>query len=98
MPESLALDNLTPLQAAVAGVAVGGVLSYLLLKSTKTVIGSVRSVTASGSTVYESDRAVDEYLQFHYAPAEQLAPLVSPFVNQANSSIPVCIHCVSCPV
>jgi hypothetical protein len=27
---------------------------------------NVRSTAASGSTVYESARAVDEYLQFHY--------------------------------
>ena len=26
----------------------------------------VRSTTASGSVVYESQRAVDEYLQMHY--------------------------------
>lgn len=26
----------------------------------------VRSTTASGSAVYESERAVHEYLQFHY--------------------------------
>lgn len=29
----------------------------------------VRSTTASGSLVYESDRAVHEYLQFHYGPS-----------------------------
>jgi hypothetical protein len=28
---------------------------------------AVRSTTASGSAVYESSRAVDEYLQFHFA-------------------------------
>jgi hypothetical protein len=28
--------------------------------------GSVRSTTASGSVVYESARAVNEYLQFHF--------------------------------
>lgn len=27
---------------------------------------SVRSTTASGSVVYESERAVHEYLQFHF--------------------------------
>lgn len=33
-----------------------------------------RSTTASGSLVYESRRAVDEYLQFHYAPKEEVLP------------------------
>jgi hypothetical protein len=35
---------------------------------------NVRSTTASGSVVYESSRAVDEYLLFHYLPAKQLCP------------------------
>eukprot|EP00898_Chlorokybus_atmophyticus_P007753 jgi/Chlat1/797/Chrsp104S00031 len=35
---------------------------------------TVRSTTASGSVVYEAERAVHEYLQFHYAPAEELCP------------------------
>ena len=34
----------------------------------------VRSTTASGSVVYESSRAVDEYLLFHYLPGQQLCP------------------------
>jgi len=87
MPE-FAIDKLTPLQAAAAGVAVGGLAAYMLLKSTKTVVGAVRSVTASGSTVYESSRAVDEYLQFHFAPADQLAPLVGSFVNESALDFP----------
>eukprot|EP01006_Ploeotia_vitrea_P045547 TRINITY_DN66951_c2_g6_i1.p1 TRINITY_DN66951_c2_g6~~TRINITY_DN66951_c2_g6_i1.p1 ORF type:complete len:281 (-),score=32.07 TRINITY_DN66951_c2_g6_i1:196-1008(-) len=35
---------------------------------------NVRSTTASGSTVYESAKAVDEYLQFHFATAEEFMP------------------------
>ena len=35
---------------------------------------TVRSTTASGSVVYESSRAVDEYLLFHYLPGEELCP------------------------
>ena len=35
---------------------------------------AVRSTTASGSTVYESARATDEYLQFHYASPEEILP------------------------
>lgn len=41
---------------------------------------TIRSTTASGvgpgqgSLVYESARAVDEYLQFHYAKEEDLLP------------------------
>ena len=36
---------------------------------------SVRSTAASGSQVYESRRAVDEYLLFHYGKEEDLLPL-----------------------
>eukprot|EP00161_Ancyromonas_sigmoides_P013173 TRINITY_DN3380_c0_g1_i1.p1 TRINITY_DN3380_c0_g1~~TRINITY_DN3380_c0_g1_i1.p1 ORF type:complete len:223 (+),score=0.90 TRINITY_DN3380_c0_g1_i1:78-746(+) len=32
----------------------------------------VRSTTASGSVVYESERAVDEYLQFHYETPDKI--------------------------
>src|ERR1044072_590130 len=35
---------------------------------------NVRSTTASGSQVYESKRAVDEYLLFHYGKHEDLMP------------------------
>jgi putative 4-mercaptohistidine N1-methyltranferase len=35
---------------------------------------SVRSTAASGSTVYESERAVHEYLQFHYASDSEILP------------------------
>eukprot|EP00953_Heterococcus_sp_UTEX-ZZ885_P036273 18694-Heterococcus_DN1.PRE.3 len=35
---------------------------------------AVRSTTASGSAVYESSRAVDEYLQFHFAKAHDVLP------------------------
>jgi len=39
------------------------------------VMTSVRSTAASGSQVYESRRAVDEYLLFHYGKEEDLLPL-----------------------
>jgi putative 4-mercaptohistidine N1-methyltranferase len=35
---------------------------------------SVRSTAASGSTVYESERAVHEYLQFHFASDKEILP------------------------
>jgi len=35
---------------------------------------SVRSTAASGSIIYEDERAVHEYLQFHYATPEELMP------------------------
>lgn len=38
---------------------------------------TVRSTTASGSQVYESKRAVFEYLQFHYGSPEELFPFES---------------------
>lgn len=39
-----------------------------------TVAGSVRSTAASGSTVYESNRAVNEYLLSHYGAATDVMP------------------------
>ena len=38
---------------------------------------SVRSTAASGSQVYESKRAVDEYLLFHYGKDEDLMPFTT---------------------
>ncbi|DAZ98002.1 TPA: hypothetical protein N0F65_005160 [Lagenidium giganteum] len=35
---------------------------------------SVRSTTASGSVVYESERAVHEYLQFHFGDPKKVVP------------------------
>ncbi|KAJ0401255.1 hypothetical protein P43SY_010979 [Pythium insidiosum] len=35
---------------------------------------TVRSTTASGSVVYESERAVNEYLQFHFGEPRDVAP------------------------
>lgn len=35
---------------------------------------AVRSTAASGSTVYESQRAVDEYLQMHFGKLEEVCP------------------------
>ena len=37
-------------------------------------VSTVRSTTASGSQVYESSRAVHEYLLFHYGSAEEFIP------------------------
>ena len=45
--------------------------------STAAAAATVRSTTDSGvagSSVYETDRAVDEYLQFHYAKSSDLMP------------------------
>mmetsp|Transcript_47601 Transcript_47601/g.126228 ORF Transcript_47601/g.126228 Transcript_47601/m.126228 type:complete len:278 (-) Transcript_47601:12-845(-) len=47
-----------------------------------------RSVTASGSTVYESSKAVDEYLQFHFAGEDEYAPLVKSFVCKESMQFP----------
>jgi hypothetical protein len=41
---------------------------------------AVRSTTASGSAVYESERAVHEYLQFHYG-AWQMSGSLSPLLR-----------------
>ena len=45
-------------------------------------------MTASGSTVYESAKAVDEYLQFHFAPEADLAPYVARFVAKEALEFP----------
>ena len=44
-------------------------ITCLKMISTKVATNVVRSTTASGSAVYESKRAVDEYLLFHYGKA-----------------------------
>ena len=49
-------------------------LSRSLLRRTMSSQATVRSTTASGSTVYESARATDEYLQFHFAPPDEILP------------------------
>lgn len=44
----------------------------------------VRSTTASGSQVYESKRAVNEYLLFHYGKSQEIIPFdasLSPYLN-----------------
>ncbi|TMW64271.1 hypothetical protein Poli38472_012893 [Pythium oligandrum] len=40
----------------------------------KAAASAVRSTTASGSVVYESERAVNEYLQFHYGDPKEVVP------------------------
>ncbi|CAN0235112.1 unnamed protein product [Hapterophycus canaliculatus] len=37
-------------------------------------VGATRSTAASGSIVYEGERAVHEYLQFHFGRPEQVLP------------------------
>mmetsp|Transcript_6559 Transcript_6559/g.23229 ORF Transcript_6559/g.23229 Transcript_6559/m.23229 type:complete len:298 (-) Transcript_6559:119-1012(-) len=72
----------------VAGIAVGGIAASLLTRRSSKSLGNVRSTTASGSVVYESTRAVDEYLQFHFATPKDLAPLVGPFVSDQALDFP----------
>jgi hypothetical protein len=52
---------------------------------------SVRSTTASGSggsAVYETGKAVDEYLQFHYADPSDLLPYPKELVPSAALDFP----------
>jgi len=49
--------------------AVGG-----LAAGRRAFSNEVRSTAASGSTVYESRRTVEEYLHFHYGPKEHTLP------------------------
>lgn len=37
-----------------------------MLKRGMATAAAVRSTTASGSMIYESERAINEYIQFHY--------------------------------
>jgi putative 4-mercaptohistidine N1-methyltranferase len=63
-----------------AGAATSGAISSLAFRrfcSSQAPKIAVRSTTDSGlggSDVYETDRAVNEYLQFHYAPDKLLVP------------------------
>lgn len=73
-----------------AGIAIGGIAAYVFMKRDTGGLG-VRSTTNSGSggsAVYESARAVDEYLQFHFATPQELAPIVGPFVNAEALDFP----------
>ncbi|KAJ1493454.1 S-adenosyl-L-methionine-dependent methyltransferase [Baffinella frigidus] len=82
-------SNTNTLAAAAAAGAVAGALAMLVLRRGKGGgAGDVRSTTASGSTVYESARAVDEYLQFHFAKPDELAPLVGKFVAKEALNFP----------
>jgi len=80
------------LHVLAAGAAVGGLVTYLLVKRAGgNGMLAVRSTTNSGSggsAVYESARAVDEYLQFHFATPQELAPLVYPFVSKEALEFP----------
>jgi len=60
----------------VAACAAGYVAHKLSSRPNPSACESVkvRSTTASGSVVYESSRAVDEYLMFHFLPGNQLCP------------------------
>jgi len=73
--------------AAAVGAVVGGIGCFLLTRGRKGPL-NVRSTAASGSTVYESSRAVDEYLQFHFASANELAPLVGKFLAKEVLQFP----------
>lgn len=62
-----------------AAAAMAAMRSVQLLSRRAAVFGgsrgfSVRSTAASGSVVYESSRAVEEYLAFHYSPKETAMP------------------------
>jgi hypothetical protein len=61
------------LVAFAAGVVAHGAYQRRRRDAAPTA-STVRSTTASGSVVYESSRAVDEYLLFHYLPGNQLCP------------------------
>jgi hypothetical protein len=58
----------------VAAFAAGFTAHKLSSRHSASTSSSVRSTTASGSVVYESSRAVDEYLLFHFLPGNQLCP------------------------
>jgi len=62
--------------AACAAAFAAGYIAHKLTQPTPAAAAAstVRSTTASGSVVYESSRAVDEYLLFHYLPSKQLCP------------------------
>ncbi|RHY03006.1 hypothetical protein DYB25_011296 [Aphanomyces astaci] len=50
------------------------VVASMLRVTSKLRQMSTRSTTASGSTVYESDRAAHEYLQFHFGDSSEVVP------------------------
>lgn len=89
MDKVTAPENLPVL---VAGVALGGLAACLFMKRNEgSGVLDVRSTTnsgSSGSAVYESARAVDEYLQFHFATPQELAPIVGPFVSKEALDFP----------
>jgi putative 4-mercaptohistidine N1-methyltranferase len=68
--------------------------------STAAAAAAVRSTTDSGvagSSVYETDRAVDEYLQFHYAKSSDLMPYPDAVAPTAALEFPqrcarLCLH------
>ena len=62
----------------------------------------VRSTTASGSTVYESARATDEYLQFHFGAPHEVLPYEDaphsapppPYLTLTRDAIVSCVQVV----
>jgi putative 4-mercaptohistidine N1-methyltranferase len=58
---------------------------------------AVRSTAASGSTVYESSRAVDEYLQFHYGSVEDILPYADAPHSALNFVERIAKECSSAP-
>eukprot|EP01043_Picozoa_sp_COSAG02_P063834 COSAG02_NODE_9157_length_2306_cov_7.738106_1_plen_320_part_00 len=95
---------------AAVGLAMGTALSGTCLRtaatatprvfSTAAATATVRSTTDSGvagSSVYETDRAVDEYLQFHYAKSSDLMPYGDHVAPTAALEFPqrcarLCLH------
>eukprot|EP00760_Papus_ankaliazontas_P005097 PhM_4_TR12394/c0_g1_i1/m.10981 len=84
---TFALGELCTIACAAAG-AGAALTAWCLNSSSSSVKGSndssVRSVTASGSAVYDSQRALHEYLHFHYATTEQLVPYPASVMSNHN--------------
>eukprot|EP01043_Picozoa_sp_COSAG02_P063591 COSAG02_NODE_9056_length_2346_cov_6.077437_1_plen_371_part_00 len=68
------------LAAAIAGYCAAGIQRHFAANEAGPVRSSVRSVAASGSGagVYESERAVHEYLQFHFDRTILRGPAATP--------------------
>ena len=63
--------------AAVAGTAAAAAAGYLLYQQLALRRMSSRSTTTSaggGPLAYETSKAVDEYLQMHFASADEIFP------------------------
>eukprot|EP00736_Rhodelphis_marinus_P014371 Rmarinus@m.9079 len=67
-------DIFIGLTGVAAGVICHRIWSNCCSKPENTKCMQSRSTTNSGSAVYESARAVDEYLKFHFQPGNELCP------------------------